>query len=134
MADCPPPRGLIASSHEARQLPRQFAKLETGARQEQVVPCRAGRLTGVVYANGDVSLCETHPPLGNLRQRSFRDIWFSPEAQQLRGTIARGECYCTNEIFMWPSIVFHPTSLVKAMIRSHLPGAGTVSTPVPVKP
>ena len=100
-----------------------WAKMETARRQEQVVPCRAGRLTGVVYANGDVSVCETHPPIANLRQRSFRDIWFSPEAQQLRGAIARGECYCTNEIFMWPSIVFHPTSLVKALFQSRVQGA-----------
>lgn len=107
-----------------------WAKIKTAAEQQQVVPCRAGRLTGVVYANGDVSLCETHPPLGNLRQRSFRDIWFSREAQRLRDAIQRRECYCTNEIFMWPSIVFQPRSLVTAMIRSHLPSAPTAPAPL----
>jgi MoaA/NifB/PqqE/SkfB family radical SAM enzyme len=111
-----------------------WAKLETVARQEQVVPCRAGRLSGVIFANGDVSLCETHPPIGNLRKHTFRDIWFSPEARQLRGSIARRECYCTNEIFMWPSIVFHPASLVKSMVRSRLGGSAPKGIPLTVKP
>jgi MoaA/NifB/PqqE/SkfB family radical SAM enzyme len=95
-----------------------WTKMQTVVQQQQVVPCRAGRLTGVVYANGDVSVCETHAPLGNLRQRSFRDIWFSDEAQRLRDAIQRCDCYCTNEIFMWPSIVFQPKSLVTALVRS----------------
>ena len=38
--------------------------------QAQVVPCRAGILTGVVYSNGDVSFCESHEPLGNLREQA----------------------------------------------------------------
>jgi MoaA/NifB/PqqE/SkfB family radical SAM enzyme len=110
-----------------------WTKMETVVQQQQVVPCRAGRLTGVVYANGDVSMCETHAPLGNLRQRGFRDIWFSPEAQRLRGAIRRRECYCTNEIFMWPSIVFQPRSLVKALVRSRIPGVPAPPAPLPTE-
>ena len=94
----------------------QWAKMETVREERQVVPCRAGVLSGVVYANGDVSVCETHPPLGNLRQRSFRDIWFSPEATALRARIRAGACWCTNEVFLWPSIVFQPGSLAKSML------------------
>jgi MoaA/NifB/PqqE/SkfB family radical SAM enzyme len=107
-----------------------WTKMETVAREQQVVPCRAGRLTGVVYANGDVSVCETHAPLGNLRQRTFRDIWFSPEARRLRESIQRGDCYCTNEIFMWPSIVFQPRSLLTALVRSRAPGVDAPPAPV----
>ena len=93
----------------------QWAKTRTSEEQQQVVPCRAGVLSAVVYANGDVSVCETHEPLGNLRHKSFRDIWYSKEAEQLRKSIKNKECYCTNEIFMWPSIVFQPLQLMKAM-------------------
>src|ERR1700693_4657855 len=53
----------------------QWAKVQTAKKQTQVVPCRAGIMSGVVYANGDVSFCETHAPLGNLRQKSFRELW-----------------------------------------------------------
>jgi MoaA/NifB/PqqE/SkfB family radical SAM enzyme len=96
----------------------QWAKVRTAEQQRQVVPCRAGVLSGVVYANGDVSVCETHPPLGNIRQNSFREIWFSPRARQLRSSVAAGECYCTNEIFLWPSITFQPLHLVRALAAS----------------
>lgn len=94
----------------------QWAKVETVARKTQVVPCRAGELSAVVYANGDVSVCELHTPLGNLRQRSFQEIWHSPEADRLRRSIANKECHCTTEVFLWSSIVYHPASLARAMV------------------
>ena len=93
----------------------QWAKVESIKQARQVVPCTAGRMTGVVYANGDVSLCETHTPLGNLRQKTFPEIWHSPEAKALRRSIAAKECYCTTEVFMWPSITYQPVQLARAM-------------------
>jgi MoaA/NifB/PqqE/SkfB family radical SAM enzyme len=36
----------------------QWAKVETVKQERQVVPCKAGRISGVVYANGDVGVCE----------------------------------------------------------------------------
>jgi MoaA/NifB/PqqE/SkfB family radical SAM enzyme len=93
----------------------QWAKSRTAAEQAQVVPCRAGVLNAVVYSNGDVSVCENHPPLGNLRQKSFPEIWTSAEAQALRKSIAAKACYCTNEVFLWPSITFQPVQLVRAI-------------------
>jgi hypothetical protein len=94
----------------------QWAKVKTIEAAGQVVPCKAGILSGVVYANGDVSVCETHAPLGNLRQKSFFEIWDSPEAKTLRAQIQAKECYCTNEVFMWPSIVFQPAQLARAFV------------------
>jgi MoaA/NifB/PqqE/SkfB family radical SAM enzyme len=93
----------------------QWAKSRTAARQAQVIPCRAGILNAVVYSNGDVSVCENHPPLGNLRQHSFWEIWSSPEAQSLRKSIAAKNCYCTNEVFLWPSLTYQPEQLLRAM-------------------
>jgi len=94
----------------------QWAKSRTAATQTQVVPCRAGVLNAVVYSNGDVSVCENHAPLGNLRQKTFQEIWDSPEARVLRKSIAAKECYCTNEVFLWPSITYQPQQLVRAML------------------
>jgi MoaA/NifB/PqqE/SkfB family radical SAM enzyme len=94
----------------------QWAKLKTIESESQHVPCTAGILTGVVYANGDVSVCEAHAPLGNLRQKSFFEIWDSKEAKALRARITAKECYCTNEVFLWPSIVFQPIHLMKAFV------------------
>ena len=93
----------------------QWAKRKTMETETQYVPCTAGNMTGVVYANGDVSVCENHPPLGNLRQKSFFEIWESPEAQKLRAAVRAKECHCTNEVFLWPSVVFQPWQLIRAV-------------------
>lgn len=94
----------------------QWAKVRTAREGRQVVPCRAGVLSAVIYSNGDVSMCETHAPLANIRQRSFQEIWHSEEARQLRASICAKACHCTNEIFLWPSITFQPLQLARAMI------------------
>jgi MoaA/NifB/PqqE/SkfB family radical SAM enzyme len=96
----------------------QWTKVQTIKQQRQVVPCLAGRLTGVVYANGDVSTCETLKPLGNLRQASFPEIWQSEQAQKARKSIANKDCYCTTEVFMWPSFTYSPVQLVRTMAGS----------------
>ena len=93
----------------------QWAKMEVVSSGRQAVPCLAGVLTAVVSANGDVSVCELHERLGNLREQSFPEIWNSDRAEALRASIARGDCHCTTEVFLWPSIVFQPTHLLRAM-------------------
>ena len=105
----------------------QWAKLRTLRERTQVVPCRAGRLSAVVYANGDVSVCELHEPLGNLRDRSFREIWGSPAARELRDAISAKACHCTTEVFLWPSIVFQPLQLARALV-----GARAWERPPPI--
>ena len=94
----------------------QWAKTESALQSRQVVPCKAGILAGVVYANGDVSVCEMHEPLGNLRDASFRQLWQSPKAREVRASIAAKKCWCTTEVFMWPSIAFQPAPLLRSMI------------------
>jgi MoaA/NifB/PqqE/SkfB family radical SAM enzyme len=114
-------RRLWASREEGRygsvvEPMLQWAKSRTAATQSQVVPCRAGILNAVVYSNGDVSVCENHAPLGNLRERTFPEIWNSAEAETLRKSIASKDCYCTNEVFLWPSITYQPQQLVRAIV------------------
>lgn len=98
----------------------QWAKVKTIESESQIVPCKAGVLTGVVYANGDVSVCEQHFPLGNLREKGFFEIWDSDEAVKLRESIKAKSCYCTNEVFLWSSIVFQPIQLTRAAIGANL--------------
>ncbi len=96
----------------------QSVKVRTAEAHAQVVPCRAGILTGVVYSNGDVSFCETHPPIGNIRDKPFPEIWRSAKARALRGSVRAGECTCTNEVFLWPSIVYQPLHLLRSLLGS----------------
>lgn len=94
----------------------QWGKVKTAREDRQVIPCTAGRLTAVIHANGDVAVCEQHAPLGNLRRKTFREIWASEEATRLRQSIANRECHCTTEVFMWPSITYQPVQLARAMV------------------
>ncbi len=98
----------------------QWAKIKTIESESQYVPCKAGVLSGVIYANGDVSVCETHRPLGNLREKSFFEMWDSDEAKVLREQIKAKQCYCTNEVFLWPSIVFQPVQLTRSLIGANV--------------
>jgi MoaA/NifB/PqqE/SkfB family radical SAM enzyme len=98
----------------------QHVKVETIRKQTQVVPCRAGVLSAVVYANGDVGVCEIHEPLGNLRQHEFWEIWGSERARKLRQQVACKECWCTTEVFMWQSIVFQPVHLARSMLGAQV--------------
>ena len=98
----------------------QWAKIRTARQQEQVVPCRAGILSAVVHANGDVGLCEQRKPVGNLRKQSFMEIWHSEEMKRVRRSVRAKECYCTNEIFLWPSVTYQPAQLAKAMIGARV--------------
>jgi len=114
----------------------QWAKMRTAEERRQVVPCQAGVLSGVVYANGDVSVCETHPPIGNLRQAPFPVLWRSEAARAVRRSIKARECYCTNEVFLWPSLTFRPLQLVRALSHARPwqrvePIAVTTSAPTP---
>jgi MoaA/NifB/PqqE/SkfB family radical SAM enzyme len=94
----------------------QHAKVESIRRRTQYVPCRAGVLSAVVYSNGDVSVCELHEPLGNLRKQSFWEIWNGPAAAARRRSVACKECWCTTEVFLWPSFTYAPLQMVKTMV------------------
>lgn len=94
----------------------QWAKVAQARAEAQAFPCQAGKLSAVVYSNGDVGLCEQHDPVGNIREKPFPEIWQDAQAEQLRASIGRKECWCTNETFLWPSITYRPTSMVRSML------------------
>lgn len=98
----------------------QARKQKTAALQTQLVSCSAGKLSGVVYANGDVGVCETHPPVGNLRKNTFPEIWRAQTVNALRSSIARKECWCTQEIPLWSSIAYQPVELTKAALNARI--------------
>jgi len=82
-------------------------KLETLRKKRQILTCQAGKLMGVVDANGDVRLCELLEPIGNLREAPFKEIWQSKEAEAGRKKIANHQCWCTHECFLFPTILAH---------------------------
>ena len=107
----------------------QWTVAQTASENRQVAPCLAGKLSAVVYANGDVGLCETHEPIGNLREASFAEIWTSEKARALRRTIGEKRCWCTKEVAMWPSVVFQPPSLLRAIAGARKSGLTATNAP-----
>lgn len=67
---------------------------ETLHLKKRVIPCYAGSFDGVIYANGDVSLCEQVVPLGNLRKFNYDlgKIWNSNAAVKMRREIEKCAC------------------------------------------
>lgn len=95
-----------------------IAALERLEKQKQTIPCLSGEKEGVVYANGDVGVCEMLPEIGNIRKKSFEKIWRSKEASKLRSKIKKRECFCTHEGFIFQSILNQPRFWPRLVVKS----------------
>jgi len=84
--------------------------LESMSRQVQAVPCLAGKVSGVIYEDGRVGVCEMLPAIGNLRDVAldFRAIWTSENAERQRHMVRSGGCHCTHTCFQFTSVLFNP--------------------------
>ena len=95
--------------------------LESMAKEKQAIPCLAGKVTAVIYQDGQTALCEMLPAIGNLRDvdMDFKAIWHSAAADRQRKMIHAGGCHCTHTCFQFPSVLFNPAQyghvLAKAM-------------------
>jgi MoaA/NifB/PqqE/SkfB family radical SAM enzyme len=105
------------------------AELETLEEERMVYPCYAGSVSGVLNPEGTVSLCEVQWEIGNIRDYgwSFAKAWFSEKAEEMRGRIAKRECWCTHSCFMSSSLPFSVKGLTKLATTALLPtrAAGT---------
>ncbi|MGM0579006.1 MAG: radical SAM/SPASM domain-containing protein [Myxococcota bacterium] len=81
-------------------------------------PCEAGRLIGVLHADGTVNACEHLPEaIGNVRDGDldFRRAWDTQANRDVRRDFLRAKCRCTHECFVTPTLVSHPVSLARAL-------------------
>lgn len=88
-----------------------------------VVPCRAGSISGLIDAVGDVYFCEElNEAVGNVRDAGydFRRIWFSQRSRRLRDFIEKGNCSCTHSCFLASSIMFEPRFYPRLLRRAFL--------------
>lgn len=83
--------------------------------KKQVIPCFAGKLMGVVNEVGDVFLCELLPPVGNIKKRTFKEVWNSKEAERQREMIKNKGCFCTHTCFQGTNILFNPLVYFKIL-------------------
>jgi len=113
--DTTPARGVAAVTQAFRREYYQVA-LQTLKEQRQVLPCYAGLASAQIAPNGDVWTCCTRAEsMGNLRKTGFNfsKVWTSQRADELRGSIRRGECFCPLANAAYSSMLCDPPSLMR---------------------
>jgi MoaA/NifB/PqqE/SkfB family radical SAM enzyme len=96
----------------------QIAK-QTLFERRQVIDCYAGWASAQIAPNGDVwTCCIRAEPVGNLRETNYdiRPIWFSPEMQAMRQSIANKECACPMANATYANMLLHPPTVAKVAI------------------
>ncbi len=100
---------LGAVMNNAKNQVRRETIQRTVAEGQRVVPCRAGRHSAVVWANGDVHPCELlGKSMGNLRDfdLDLRALWRSAAAEDARRVVDETPCACTHENTLTTSLAF----------------------------
>jgi len=79
----------IAINHLEKELALGILK-----NKKRPIPCLAGIYDGVVFPNGDVSLCEFTKSIGNLKETNFDfwKLWYSKSANKMRDKIKNCAC------------------------------------------
>lgn len=95
-----------------------IATIEVIQKQKQPVPCQAGRKEAVIFANGEVGLCEMLPTVGNIKKDSFSTIWQSKKAREQKEKIGDNRCFCTHEGFLFYSLLSSPLFWPKLVFES----------------
>lgn len=84
---------------------------------KKMVDCvSAGQNVGVLYATGEVAVCEFSKAFGNVRQfgLDFARAWDSPQADAMRRATSR--CWCTHGCYLSKNIEYSRAGMT-AMLR-----------------
>lgn len=95
-----------------------IASQEAIKKQKQPIPCLAGRREASVSANGGLGLCEMLPIVGNIKRNNFANLWQAKRARRLRKIIRENRCFCTNEGFLFYSLLSSPLSWPRLVFKS----------------
>jgi len=84
--------------------------------QRKCVSCYAGSIDGVIYANGDVALCELTRPVGNLHDfdMDIEKLWRSTGADEMRKKIRA--CFCIHGCNLVTGLLFRPEHIRDAIL------------------
>jgi MoaA/NifB/PqqE/SkfB family radical SAM enzyme len=100
-------------SERQQELIRMSLKMMT--EHKRILPCHAGIVEGVLYANGNVALCELTRPIGNIRDFGFdfTRLWQSAMAEQMR--IGIRNCFCIHGCNLSTSLMYKPDMVMSAL-------------------
>jgi len=138
--DSTPAKGVAGLAQAFRREYYQVAH-HTLQEQRQVLPCYAGLASAQIAPNGDVWTCCTRAEsMGNLREArfDFMKVWSSRRADELRGSIKRGECFCPLANAAYSSMLCDPPTMVRVgwrwmmrQLRLHGPARKTLGEVAP---
>ena len=85
---------------------------------KKLIDCPAGNLIGVIYPNGDVSICEFFPAKLNLKDFSydFYKLWNSETIKQERQKVK--DCFCTHGCFLQSAVFYSPKTYINFILKS----------------
>jgi len=83
--------------------------------KKPLTKCLAGKYDGVVWPDGQVSMCEFVKPFAHLRDFDFNfyKLWTSKEAKKMRGKIKT--CFCTHTCNLMNAIQFDEKVLMEIL-------------------
>lgn len=110
----------IATLHRVKERYQSELIERTCATNEyQGLPCEAGRNVGVVYSDGSVKACELlRESWGNIKERSFGQIWNEAANRKRALHIRQSKCFCTHECFISASLNAQPAKLRHGLKRT----------------
>ncbi len=83
--------------------------------KKKIVKCYAGKVDGVIYEDGAVSLCELTKPIGNLAETNydFYKLWNSKKANVMREKIRN--CFCIHGCNLSTNIALDTKSIIRLL-------------------
>ncbi|UCD58057.1 MAG: radical SAM protein, partial [Candidatus Hydrogenedentota bacterium] len=110
---------LLKSVYEAviEDYYDQFLKIRREKRQ--TIPCLADRMTLLLGASGEVSLCEMLAPFASFRNFNYdyASLWNSELSRKARQNVTAGKCYCYHPCYQTINVLFHPTRIACALLK-----------------
>lgn len=91
------------------------------SQNKYITPCYAGSLLAIMREDGDIYPCEMlDEKMGNVKDFdfSFKKLWFSGKAEEIRSKIKKQRCFCTYECAMTLNTLFNFRHLSFILIDS----------------
>lgn len=90
-------------------------------KKDMMLPCTAGFSGAFISSDGNVYPCFLMKSWGNLKEKSFKDVWFSYLAHEQRQIIKEKKCpKCWINCFSFQDMVTYPEkAIVKAFINKN---------------
>jgi len=103
----------------------QFLRIRREKRQ--TIPCVADRMTLVLGASGETSLCEMLDPFASFRDFNYdySALRASEAAKNVQRHVATGSCYCYHPCYQTLNVLFRPGNVMRALLKRAVSRAGT---------